>query len=157
MRVEKWQALGNHFLVLERGALPFPLTPARARLLCDAARGPGADGVLEVSVGGEADVEVVVHNRDGSVAEVSGNGTRIAVAYAAGRLGRDELTVRTGAGTGCADSQPSRESSAKHRRASQGRAPVRLRSRSAQEPLLEFHRATTGARRAEWNARYRRC
>jgi diaminopimelate epimerase len=106
MRVEKWQALGNHFLVVERAALPFPLTPARARLLCDAARGPGADGVLEVSVGGAADVEVVVHNRDGSVAEVSGNGTRIAVAYAAERLGRDELSVRTGAGKGRARRRP---------------------------------------------------
>jgi hypothetical protein len=35
MRIAKWQALGNHFLTCERP--PWPITPARARLLCDAA------------------------------------------------------------------------------------------------------------------------
>jgi diaminopimelate epimerase len=97
MRVAKWQGLGNHFLVIERP--PWPLTPERVRLLCDAALGLGADGVLEVALGG-GDVAVVVHNRDGSIAEVSGNGTRIAAAYAAERLGLSELRVRTGAGLG---------------------------------------------------------
>jgi diaminopimelate epimerase len=97
MRVAKWQALGNHFLICEQP--PWPLTAARARLLCDVTLGLGADGVLELSLEGD-EVTVVVHNRDGSVAEVSGNGTRIAVAYAAERLGRSELRVRTGAGTG---------------------------------------------------------
>jgi diaminopimelate epimerase len=97
MRIAKWQALGNHFLTCEQPA--WPITPARARLLCDAALGLGADGVLEVSLG-DGEVEVVVHNRDGSIAEVSGNGTRIAAAYAAERLGVTELRVRTGAGAG---------------------------------------------------------
>ena len=49
MRVAKWQALGNHFLIVEEP--PWPITPARARLLCDAALGLGADGVLELSLG----------------------------------------------------------------------------------------------------------
>ena len=97
MRIAKWQALGNHFLTCE-GA-PWPITPARARLLCDPALGLGADGVLEIALA-DGEVDVVVHNRDGSVAEISGNGTRIAAAYAAGRLGCSELRVRTGAGTG---------------------------------------------------------
>jgi diaminopimelate epimerase len=97
MRVAKWQALGNHFLVVEDP--PWPITPARARLLCDVALGLGADGVLELSLDG-AEVTVVVHNRDGSIAEISGNGTRIAVAHAAQRLGRNELRVHTGAGAG---------------------------------------------------------
>jgi diaminopimelate epimerase len=97
MRIEKWQALGNHFLVCEKP--PWPLTPARARLLCDVALGLGADGVLELTLEGD-EVAVVVHNRDGSIAEVSGNGTRIAAAYATERLGRGEMRVRTGAGKG---------------------------------------------------------
>jgi diaminopimelate epimerase len=100
VRVEKWQALGNHFLLLERENAPFAVTEARARLLCDEALGFGADGVLELQLGGRADVEVIVHNRDGSVAEISGNGTRIACAWAAERLGRDQLSVHTGAGLG---------------------------------------------------------
>jgi diaminopimelate epimerase len=97
MRIAKWQALGNHFLVCE--GPPWPITPARARLLCDVALGLGADGVLELALDGD-EVAVVVHNRDGSIAEVSGNGTRIAVVHAAERLGRSELRVRTGAGVG---------------------------------------------------------
>jgi diaminopimelate epimerase len=96
MRIAKWQALGNHFLTCEDP--PWPITPARARLLCDPAVGLGADGVLEIAL--SEDVAVVVHNRDGSIAEISGNGTRIAAAYAAERLGRTELLVHTGAGTG---------------------------------------------------------
>jgi diaminopimelate epimerase len=103
MRIAKWQALGNHFLTCEEP--PWPITPARARLLCDAARGLGADGVLELTLGADG-VTVVVHNRDGSIAEVSGNGTRIAAAYAAERLGRSELEVHTGAGTGTATVMP---------------------------------------------------
>ena len=55
-------------------------------MLCDAALGLGADGVLEVALGDDG-VSVVVHNRDGSIAEISGNGTRIAAAYAAARPG----------------------------------------------------------------------
>jgi diaminopimelate epimerase len=97
MRIAKWQALGNHFLTCEEP--PWPITPARARLLCDAALGLGADGVLELSLDAGG-VIVVVHNRDGSIAEVSGNGTRIAAAYAAERLGLDALLVHTGAGDG---------------------------------------------------------
>jgi hypothetical protein len=88
---------GNHFLVVERP--PWPLTPERVRLLCDAALGLGADGVLEVALGDDS-VPVVVHNRDGSIAEISGNGTRIAAAYAARRLGLGAVQVRTGAGAG---------------------------------------------------------
>ena len=91
--MQKWQALGNHFLVCERAALPWPITPARARLLCSPALGVGADGVLELELGGAVDVTVTVHNADGSLAEVSGNGTRIAVAYAAEVLGRRAVTV----------------------------------------------------------------
>src|SRR5207342_3455140 len=85
------------FLVVERS--PWPLTPERVRLLCDAALGLGADGVLEVALGDDG-VSVVVHNRDGSIAEISGNGTRIAAAYAARRLGLGAVQVRTGAGAG---------------------------------------------------------
>lgn len=100
MRIEKWQALGNHFALVEREALLWPLNADRARLLCDAAIGIGADGVLEISTDAAADVSVVVWNADGGIAEISGNGTRIAVAHAAQASGLRELTVLTGAGIG---------------------------------------------------------
>ena len=100
MHVEKWQALGNHFALVERAGLPWSLSAARARLLCDPALGLGADGVLEVFTGEGADVSVVVWNADGGIAEISGNGTRIAAAHAARARGLREVTVATGAGTG---------------------------------------------------------
>jgi diaminopimelate epimerase len=129
MRVAKWQALGNHFLVVERP--PWPLTPARARLLCDVVRGLGADGVLEIGLLDDG-VSVVVHNRDGSIAEVSGNGTRIAAAYAAERLGRGELRVVTGAGEGQASI------------GADGRIAVRLGQASLEGPQEDLRTADPG-------------
>src|SRR5207302_918308 len=46
MRFEKWQALGNDYLILEHDELPFELTPMRVRRLCEAHTGVHADGVL---------------------------------------------------------------------------------------------------------------
>jgi diaminopimelate epimerase len=98
--IAKWTALGNHFLLVERAALPFALNAAVTRILCDPATGLGADGVLELWEPADAELAVRVWNLDGSVAEVSGNGTRIAVAHAAARDGLQELSVRTDAGLG---------------------------------------------------------
>jgi diaminopimelate epimerase len=83
VRAEKWQALGNDYLVVERDALPFTLTPARIRLLCDRHRGIGADGVLELSPPDEPGfvARLRIHNPDGSEAELSGNGAREAIMY----------------------------------------------------------------------------
>ena len=44
MRFEKWQALGNDYLIVERAELPFELTPARVRRICDPHFGVGSDG-----------------------------------------------------------------------------------------------------------------
>ena len=49
VRFEKWQALGNDYLIVEAAALPFELCPERVRRLCDPHFGPGGDGVLELS------------------------------------------------------------------------------------------------------------
>ena len=46
VRFEKWQALGNDYLIVERERLPWELTAERVRLLCDPHFGVGADGVL---------------------------------------------------------------------------------------------------------------
>ena len=49
MRFEKWQALGNDYLIVEADELPWELTPARVRKLCDPHLGVGSDGVLLLS------------------------------------------------------------------------------------------------------------
>ena len=83
MRFEKWQALGNDYLIVERAELPFALTPARVRRLCHPHFGPGADGVLELSPPDEPGfvARLRIFNPDGSEAELSGNGAREAILY----------------------------------------------------------------------------
>ena len=46
MEFEKWQALGNDYLIVEAASLPFALTPGAVRRLCSRHFGPGADGLL---------------------------------------------------------------------------------------------------------------
>jgi diaminopimelate epimerase len=80
---EKWQALGNDYVIVEADALPFELTPARIRAICAPRTGLAADGILLLSAP-EAEGFVArlrIFNPDGSEAEVSGNGAREAVLY----------------------------------------------------------------------------
>jgi diaminopimelate epimerase len=101
VRFEKWQALGNDYVIVEQSELPFELTPARVRALCAPHTGIGSDGVLLISeADGDAVAEVRIFNPDGSEAELSGNGVRQAVMYLrrSGWVSEDTFTVRTAAG-----------------------------------------------------------
>src|SRR5260370_23564264 len=102
MKFEKWQALGNDYLILEGSELPFDLDAARVRLLCDPHRGVGSDGVLLLSPSDEPGfvARLRIFNPDGSEAELSGNGAREAVLYLrrSGWTGDDEFAIQTAAG-----------------------------------------------------------
>jgi len=102
MRFEKWQALGNDYLIVESDELPFALTAARVRRLCDAHFGPGADGVLLLSAAANPEhvADLRIFNPDGSEAELSGNGAREAILYLRRRgwTDRDEFAIGTVAG-----------------------------------------------------------
>jgi diaminopimelate epimerase len=102
MRFEKWQALGNDYLILESAGLPFELGPERVRRLCDPHRGMGSDGVLLLSRPEESGVvaRLRIFNPDGSEAELSGNGSREAVLYLrrAGWTQDDDFAIQTAAG-----------------------------------------------------------
>ncbi len=54
------------------------------------------DGILEVLARGDDWVEIAIWNPDGSRAEMSGNGTRIAARWLAERTGAERVTVRVG-------------------------------------------------------------
>jgi diaminopimelate epimerase len=96
MRFSKWHGLGNDYLLVERAELAFELTPERVRRLCDYHFGVGSDGILEVvAVAGDA-ADIVIWNPDGSTAELSGNGTRIAARWLARRGGLQAVTIRVG-------------------------------------------------------------
>jgi diaminopimelate epimerase len=96
MRFSKWHGLGNDYLLVERADLGRPLEPQLVRLLCDYHVGIGADGILEVLSAEGPRAEVVIWNPDGSTAELSGNGTRIAARWLARRSGEDEVVVAVG-------------------------------------------------------------
>ena len=99
---EKWQALGNDYVIVEDEALTFALTPERIRALCAAGTGIGSDGILLLSRDADADARarLRVFNPDGSEAEVSGNGAREAVLYMRRRgwANSDSFSIQTAAG-----------------------------------------------------------
>jgi diaminopimelate epimerase len=102
MRFEKWQALGNDYLIVERDELPCELTPSRVRRLCDGHFGVGADGVLLLARAQNPEhvADLRIFNPDGSEAELSGNGAREAILYLRRRgwTERDEFAIHTAAG-----------------------------------------------------------
>jgi diaminopimelate epimerase len=102
MQFEKWQALGNDYVIVERAALPFELTPERVKRICDPHFGVGSDGILLLTPVEDPQhvAELRIFNPDGSEAELSGNGAREAVLYlrSAGWTDAEEFSVITKAG-----------------------------------------------------------
>ena len=98
MRFEKWQALGNDYLIFEE----VELFPNAVRKLCDPHFGPGADGVLVLSKPDEPGyvARLRIFNPDGSEAELSGNGAREAILYLrrSGWTDADTFSIQTLAG-----------------------------------------------------------
>lgn len=102
----KYHGLGNDFLIVDRRAGGIPMDADLARRLCDRHTGVGADGVLSIldpTLEG-ADLQMTVHNADGSVPETCGNGIRCFTWHVLLRVpelvGRRTLKVQTGAGVG---------------------------------------------------------
>jgi diaminopimelate epimerase len=99
---EKWQALGNDYVIVERDRLPVPLTADLVRRLCDRHAGIGADGVLELAPPDEPGfvARLRIFNPDGSEAELSGNGAREAILYLrrAGWTDARQFSIQTIAG-----------------------------------------------------------
>jgi diaminopimelate epimerase len=103
MRLTKHDGLGNDFLVLfDDQALPSGGFDALAVRLCHRRRGVGADGLLigVTTPAGGADIGMVLHNADGSRAEMSGNGIRCLVQAWAHRTGHSEGTVKVATDAG---------------------------------------------------------
>jgi diaminopimelate epimerase len=98
VRFEKWQALGNDYVIVERTSV----TPETVRHLCDRHFGVGADGVLELSPPDEPGyvARLRIFNPDGSEAELSGNGARQAILYLRHRgwTAADTFSIQTVAG-----------------------------------------------------------
>lgn len=88
MRSSRWDAQGNVYLVAEAAE---PLTPEAVREAVG-----DADGILEVLDVADDRVSIAIWNPDGSLAEMSGNGTRIAARWLMARSGARAVTVAVG-------------------------------------------------------------
>jgi diaminopimelate epimerase len=99
---EKWQALGNDYLIFEQRHLPFDLAPQRIRRICDVHTGVGSDGILLLAEPDEPGfvARLRIFNPDGSESGLSGNGAREAVMYLRrnGWTDADRFSIQTGAG-----------------------------------------------------------
>ncbi len=115
IRFSKYHALENDFLIIQHpwARIIKSRMGRLARSVCRRRSGIGADGVLCLSRGRQVDHRLDVFNADGSWAEKSGNGLRIAGGHhyrqdrrkkrfrfeTAG--GVDQVTVRSSAGNSC--------------------------------------------------------
>src|SRR4051812_8784740 len=84
MRFAKWQGLGNDYLIVREqdvAASGGELDIAAVRAICDRNFGVGGDGILVLGPSDEADARMVIHNPDGSQAEMCGNGIRMAARF----------------------------------------------------------------------------
>ncbi|MDY7233306.1 diaminopimelate epimerase [Hyalangium rubrum] len=99
-RIFKYHGLGNDFVVLDRRQSGVDIDAETSRWMCDRRRGIGADGVLALLPSTAGLARMVVHNSDGSIAEMCGNGLRCAVKYLVDHAGGrpERILVETGAG-----------------------------------------------------------
>ena len=81
MTSSRWHAHGNVYLVAETDEYTMD---------------PELDGVMQILAIDGDDVTVAIVNPDGSLAEMSGNGTRIAAAWLMDRTGSDVARVHVG-------------------------------------------------------------
>jgi diaminopimelate epimerase len=101
IRFTKAHGAKNDFLLTWLQDAPEADLPQIARAICDRHTGIGADGWLLVKgpSDAEAEGEITLYNSDGSLAEISGNGTRCAAAFLIRHgFAPGLVRIRTGAG-----------------------------------------------------------
>ena len=102
IKFEKWQGLGNDFIILENA----DATSDLAKKMCDRNFGIGADGLFSAvkfdrhQTPENADIAWKFYNSDGSVAQMCGNGIRCFAKYVRnkGIISKDKFSVQTLAG-----------------------------------------------------------
>lgn len=97
----KAHACGNDFLVVQEKLSGLEPKDELTRRLCHRSQGVGADGVEFLTWEGGRRGAIRLHNADGSIAEISGNGTRCVAAWMAYETKAgpgDEIILETDAG-----------------------------------------------------------
>ena len=109
----KAHACGNDFLIIDEADAAGYDKAELAQRLCDRNTGVGADGVEFYSSTGDFSARITLYNADGSIAEISGNGTRCVAAWMAEELNLqagDEVSLETDAGVRICTIQEFRDS-----------------------------------------------
>ena len=91
----------NDFLLTWQADAPEGDLAAIARAICDRHTGVGADGWMLIAkpADGDAEGSIQLYNSDGSIPEISGNGTRCAAAFLIRHgVAAGVVRIRTGAG-----------------------------------------------------------
>ena len=97
----KAHACGNDFLIISEDAVEGYDKSLLTQRLCDRNTGVGADGIEYFSWTGDFSARIQLYNADGSVAEISGNGTRCVAAWMTedrGSQAGEEFSIETDAG-----------------------------------------------------------
>jgi diaminopimelate epimerase len=97
----KAHACGNDFLIVTEEAAAHYDKSELTQRLCARNTGIGADGIEFFAWTGPESGRIRLHNADGSIAEISGNGTRCVAAWMAAMLGSvpgNEFHIATDAG-----------------------------------------------------------
>lgn len=97
----KAHACGNDFLIILTHDVEGYDLESLTQRLCDRNRGIGADGIEFFEWTGETSGKIKLYNADGSIAEISGNGTRCVAAWMAEERNAqqgDEFAIETDAG-----------------------------------------------------------
>ena len=97
IKFEKWQGLGNDFVILNDEKA----TPELARIMCNRNFGVGADGLFSPVKTQDTDIGWDFYNSDGSIAQMCGNGIRCFAKFAKENklVDKNEFSVKTLAGT----------------------------------------------------------
>jgi diaminopimelate epimerase len=98
----KAHACGNDFLIVPEESAAAKDWAGLTQRLCARNTGIGADGIEFFAWTGPAAGRIRLHNADGSIAEISGNGTRCVAAWMALKMDAragDKMHIETDAGT----------------------------------------------------------
>jgi diaminopimelate epimerase len=83
----RWHGIGNTYILIRAEDLAVRpdgtrgLDTVQVRLLCDPHFGLGSDGILVLGPSDVADIHMAIYNPDGSMAEMCGNGIRMAARF----------------------------------------------------------------------------
>ncbi|MBM82125.1 MAG: diaminopimelate epimerase [Planctomycetaceae bacterium] len=101
MKFTKMHGAGNDYVFVDCFDEPLPANAALvAKLVSDRHTGIGSDGLILIASSENADARMIMHNADGTLAEMCGNGIRCVgkYLYDHGRVLKQELEIETDSG-----------------------------------------------------------